>query len=124
MCINILYPKVMIVLSVLVFLIDLESVENLLNVMDLQKVNVTRENVMHPAKKESVTYLPNSMTYLPNSMTYLPNSVTYLPSSVKYLPNSVTYLPNNERRHVRQGKLHVACIPMKTMKPIKNHILY
>ena len=93
----------MIMLSVLVFLIDLESVENLLNVMDLQKVNMTRENVMHPAKKESVMYLPNSMTYLPNSMTYL---------------------PNNERRHVRQGKLHVACIPMKTMKPMKNHILY
>ena len=53
MCINILYPKVMIVLSVLVFLIDLESVENLLNVMDLQKVNVTRENVMHLAKKKA-----------------------------------------------------------------------
>ena len=107
----------MIVLSVLVFLIDLESVENLLNVMDLQKVNVTRENVMHPAKKESMTYLPNSVMYLSNSVTYLSNSMTYL-------PNSVTYLPNNERRHVRQGKLHVACIPMKTMIPIKNHILY
>ena len=85
------------------FLIDLESVDNLQNVMDLQKVKVTRENVMHLAKKESVTYLPNSMTYI---------------------SNSVTYLPNNERIHVRQGKLHVACIPMKTMKPIKNHILY
>ena len=78
------------------FLIDLGSVENLLNVMDLQKVNVTRENVMHPAKKESMTYLPNSLTYL----------------------------LNNERRHIRQGKLHVACITMKSMKPIKNHILY
>ena len=93
----------MIVLWVLVFLTDLESVDNLQNVIDLQKVKVTRENMMHPAKKESVTYLPNSMTYL---------------------PNSVTYLLNNERRHIRQGKLHVACIPMKTMKPIKNHILY
>ena len=76
------------------FLIDLESVDNLQNVMDLQKVmykvmKVTRENVMHLAKKESVMYLPN-----------------------------------NQRRHVRQGKLHVACIPMKTMKPMKNHILY
>ena len=97
------------------FLIDLESVDNLQNVMDLQKVmykvmKVTRENVMHLAKKESVMYLPNSVTYLPKSMTYL--------------PKSMMYLLNNQTRHVRQGKLHVACIPMKTMKPMKNHILY
>ena len=98
---------------------DLESVDNLQNVifnkvievtmrtenmMDLQnvmykimKVNLTRGNMMHAAKKESLTYLPNSMTYLPNSMTYLLNK--------------------SRRRHIRQGKLHVACIPIK---PIKN----
>ena len=70
------------------------------NVMDLHKVmykvmkvKLTRGNVMDPGKKESVMYLPNSVTYLPN---------------------------NSQRRHIRQGKFHVSCIPIKLIKPIKN----
>ena len=88
------------------FLIDLESVDILQkvivrlrmeNMMDLRKVmykvmkvKLTRGNVTDPGKKESVMYLLNSVTYLLN---------------------------NSQRRHIRQGKLHVACIPIK---PIKN----
>ena len=104
---KILYPKLMIVLWVVVFLIDLESnLQNMIvrlrmdNVMDLHKVmykvmkvKLTRGNVTDPGKKETMTYLLNSMTYLPN---------------------------NSQRRHIRQGKLHVACIPIK---PIKNQSL-
>ena len=62
----------MIVLSVSVFLIDLESVENLLNVMDLQKVNMTRENMMHPAKKRKHDVSPKQRDVSPKQCDVSP----------------------------------------------------